>query len=153
MKKFIYTSHVWGHWPDSLFLDVEMAATELARFCRKWGRFSGQAKEKFGQVRFYASMHSYLDLWELWTGGYHFYKGPAWFHPINNFICFRVTVPFDLLGTWRAFIYRLAYAVVLVKYPHIYNEILSGASHLELLGAEPVVFKPEEGVEDEQHAF
>lgn len=135
--KYLPTSHYWGEWPDKAFLDVEAAAGEIARFCRRWGRFGGFTKEKFGTARFYASIHNVVDLWELWTGGYVFYKGPKWFWSIN--CALRFEAPFNLLMWWRTEVYKMAYRRVLRKYPHIHNEIISGMDYPELLQARSLV--------------
>lgn len=129
--KYIPSSHCWGEWSDEAFADVGMAGYEIARFCRRWGRFFGDSKEKFGTSRFYAHMSNTVDLWELWTGGYVFYHGPKWFWYINCKL--RFDVPFGLLTKYRIFIYKLAYKKVLRKYPHIHNEIISGMDHPDLL--------------------
>lgn len=133
MRHFIDAHHYWGQWPDQGFRDVGEAAWEIGKFCRRWGRFTGQSKEKFGQARFYALIDNELDLWALISGGYFFYNGPDWFWPINCAIRNHIKIPFRLLERWRCFIYKLAYARALKKYPHIYNEILSGADHRDLL--------------------
>ena len=135
MIKYISTSHEWGNWTDEGFYDVGAAAREIADFCRRYGRFMGQDKEKFGTARFYAYIDGRLDLWSLWNGGYFYYRGPRWFWKINCFIANNVTIPFDLLGRYRVFIYKLAYKRTLRKYPHIHNEIISGMDHPEVLGA------------------
>lgn len=135
MIKYIPAHHYWGRWTDEGFRDVGQAAYEIAEFCRRWGRFTGQEKEKFGQVRFYAYIDGELDIWALLVGGYYYYKGPKWFWPINGFIAKHVKIPFELLYRYRVFIYKLAYKRALKRYPHIHNEIISGMDHRDAIGA------------------
>lgn len=149
MIKYIPVMHYWGEWTDEGFADVDRAAHEIAKFCRRWGRFTGQAKEKFGQVRFYAYIGGRLDLYSLWNGGYFYYRGPNWFWKLNCFIAKRVSVPFNLLEHYRVFIYKLAYKRALKRYPHIHNEIISGMDHKELLGAAALEWDDLSGDEDE----
>lgn len=47
--------HNWGDEGVD-WAGIGDAAWEIESFCRKWGRFGGQSKEKYGTVRFYAHM-------------------------------------------------------------------------------------------------
>lgn len=138
MRKYLPTGHEWGQWPDEAFCDIGNAAGFIGNFCRIFGRFTGQTKEKFGTARFYAMMYNNLDLYALYKGGYYYYRGPNWFWKINCVLAHNIQVPFNLLGRWQGFVYKLAYRIACFRWPHIYNEIISGADYPELLNIKPI---------------
>jgi hypothetical protein len=146
--KYIPTSHYWGQWSDSLFIDVECAAGDIGKFCRRWGRFFVNTKEKYGTARAYTHFSYGLDLWSLWTGGYCFYHGPKWFWGINCFIQNHTDWLTPAIQSYQVFIYKLAVRRALRRYPHIHNEILSGIDHQDLF-ANPVTDFDEIEVSDD----
>lgn len=124
--------HRWGDgFP--YFADVENAAYDIEMFCRRWGRFGGQSKEKFGTVRFYARFYG-GGIYSLVKPGYYFYHWPKWAVAIELFLfshtpkCLK-----NLIYRYQAQVYRKAYSLALKKYPHIREEILGGADYEELL--------------------
>lgn len=114
--------------------EIEEAASFIGRYCTKWGRLGGQAKEKYGTVRFYPHF-GYLSLSTLIYPGYFYSPMPKWLFKLD--IRFINPVLDLFLGRpfvdWQAYIYHRAYKKALVKWPHLRAEILCSASHLELL--------------------
>ncbi len=127
--------HSWGDG-FKYFNDVEQAAQEIREFCVRWGRLGGQAKEKYGTVRFYA-----------WFGvrGIHNLTHPGWAHyawyskwlitcDLYYFpTLFKWTGISWFFSKWQPFIYGVAYSRAIKKYPHIKREIISGADYPELI--------------------
>jgi len=125
--------HYWGDgFP--YFADVGEAAEYLGDFCKRWARFRGQTKEKYGTARFYATM-GHLSLHGLIYPGYYYSQSPAWLWSLDiYYISPALRFLFGrLYGKWCVFIYRKAYKNAVRKWPHIRDEILHGADHLELL--------------------
>lgn len=117
------------------FIDVKVLdsiATELSDYCAKWGRFGGQAKEKYGTVRFYAyfdfSLHSLVyprysrSRVSKWLWNLDISLITPLFRPLSNY--------------WLKYqqkVYRDAYKRVLEKYPDYREEILGSADYKTLL--------------------
>ena len=102
--------------------------------CRRWARLGGQAKEKFGTLRFYT--HFGLSLHTLFLPGYYHYGWfPRWLitfdmyvaTPVLNFLFGRVWF------WWQRTIYSYAYWRALNKYPHLRKEILCSADYPEFI--------------------
>lgn len=133
--------HDWNSdWP--YFGDVGEAAEYLGDFCKRWGRFRGQTKEKYGTVRFYATPNGIRSLLEITHPGYCSYIPagyPKWLISFDIFVIGHILTskwlaPLQyLVYKYRCFIYKLAYKNAIKKWPHIRSEILSGAHALELL--------------------
>lgn len=127
--------HVWGG-PFKYFADVEQAAYEIGKFCRRWGRISvTQTKEKYGTARVSASF-GYLSLHRLIYPGYVYSQFPQWLWSLDIWYISRI-LQIRLISRpivwYQTKIYRLAYKRALAKYPHIYEEILCGADWDEFL--------------------
>jgi hypothetical protein len=127
--------HYWGdEWFEKHGNDLEEAVSLVVRYCRTLGRFGGQAKEKYGTLRFYAFFHSMIhDL--IWPGYYYcqypkhwmwmadiYIYGHSFFNPLRS-----------LIQKWQSFIYRSAYKKAAKKYPAIKTEIYVMADYSELL--------------------
>lgn len=125
----------WGD-KDVDWNGINDAAVYICDFCAFWGRFGGQAKEKFGTVRFYASFGCY-SLISITHPGYHFTRG-IWQPYVKFDNAFgEYIVRFSglqlLLNWWQPKVYRLAYKKALQKWPHLREEILCCADYNELL--------------------
>jgi hypothetical protein len=128
--------HIWGEWPDELFIDVGNAADEIGQFCRRWGRISvTQTKEKFGTARVYChfgihQMHS------ITHPGYVYSRYPNWLWHIDcRFIAkfFNFIRLHKIITPYQIWIYKLAYKRAFKKYPHIVDEIYYGADQQQLI--------------------
>ncbi len=127
--------HEWG---DESFdwEGLDNAIDLVYDFCWKYGRFSGQVKEKYGNFRGY--FHFGLSLHSLIFPKYFVYKHPKfpdwlwkadlrYITPVLNKLSGK---PWRL---WQHFIYRTAYARALAKFPHLKDEIFEDADYPELL--------------------
>lgn len=126
------------HWGDGFpyFSDVESAAYEIGKFCKKWGRISvTQTKEKFGTARVYTSFGWY-GLQSITHPGYVYTRYPLWVHSFDIFVIgklFRLIQINRVVIPFQKVIYKLAYKRTIKKYPHIKEEIIDGADWEELL--------------------
>lgn len=127
------TFHHWGD-PGVDWSAISKAAYEIESFCNRWGRFGGQAKEKFGTVRFYASF-TQPSLHSLIYPKYIYSQFPKWLWSLDIFYITPVLSFFfgRINHWWQKKIYRKAYQQALKKYPHIREEILCCADYSELL--------------------
>lgn len=127
---------VYHDWSDKNidFEGIEAAAYYIKNFCIRYARLGGQAKEKYGTVRFYASF-GYLSLHTLFYPGYAFSQFPKWLWKLDCDLGFLLMNSFlnELFIKWQAIIYRKAYKNALKKWSHLREEILCGADHKELL--------------------
>jgi hypothetical protein len=127
--------HEWGDG-FAYFNDVEQAAQEIKEFCVRWGRLGGQAKEKYGTVRFYAKfgVRGLHSLTHPGWAGYAWY--PRWLIIADIYYfpkLFKWTGITWFFSKWQPFIYSTAYKRALKKYPHIQKEIISQADYHELI--------------------
>lgn len=123
--------HRWGEegvdWQG-----IDEAAFWLGKNLARYGRISiGQTKEKFGEVRVYCSFHSNLYTL-IWPYERMFYP------KLNKFQLWldRITIPefaCKLIFKYQKFVYRLMYKKAIAKWPHLKEEILSGADWWEYL--------------------
>lgn len=125
--------HQWGD-KNVDWNGIESAASYLGSYCRRWGRFGGQTKEKFGTVRFYAHFGS-LSLHTIIYPGYYYSQFPTWLWKLD--IKFIGPILNKLFGkiffSWQKFIYNKAYQNALKKWPHLKEEILCCADHPEFI--------------------
>lgn len=124
--------HEWGDkgvdWKG-----IDEAATYIGHFCRTWGRLGGQAKEKYGNVRFYASF-GYLSLHTLFYPGYAYVRFPKWLWRLDLSVFTPILSVLERpFVAYQQFIYKKAYTNALKKWPHLKEEILDEADHRELL--------------------
>jgi hypothetical protein len=125
--------HTYGHWPAKYFNQIEAAASEIGWFLSRWGRVPVlQTKEKFGTVRVYCSfgwdsLHCIIWPRHCWIHSWWPYKLDlkiSWYlMPILN----------KLVVKYHIWLYRKSYARAVEKYPHLKDEILSGADFGEVL--------------------
>lgn len=132
----------WEYWDD-----LDAAVTFVHNYCKKWGRFSGQSKEKFGTLRFYCNFHHQLhDL--IWPGHpWLRYEHDYWWP--NKWMCktfgkklkwfdFNIYIKYfgwviRSIRWWQTKVYTRAYKLAVKKWPHIKEEICCCADFDELL--------------------
>jgi hypothetical protein len=124
-------SHYWGDsgvdWKG-----INDAADYLSGYCARWGRFDGQAKEKYGCVRFYVDIGWFSLLTLLFP-----YYIPRWVPRWVTTVDYRVVQPVldylfgGLIRRWQKFIYIRAYKNAMKKWPHLRGEILAHADYPE----------------------
>lgn len=125
--------HLWGD-ENVDWAGIDSAASFIQKYCNRWGRFGGQAKEKYGTVRFYARI-GYLSLHGLVYPGYTYCQFPKWLWTLDiYYISPALQFVFGKLAyRWQTFIYKKAYGLAIQKWPHLKKEILYGADYEELL--------------------
>ena len=105
--------------------------------CVRWGRLGGQAKEKFGEVRFYAQFGNLSLHGLLLPGWYNYGWMPQWLITFDNNVFTPVInkIPFlkDVFYWWQKKVYNYAYWKAMRTYPHLRPEILSGADEPEFI--------------------
>lgn len=112
---------------------VDLAAQYIHKFCVRWGRLGGQAKEKYGTVRFYAQF-SQLGIQSLFFPPYYYTKLPLWIAKFDYKVVEKVLSPFNNLWfNYQKFIYSTAYRRALKKFPDIQYEILISADELTFI--------------------
>jgi hypothetical protein len=108
----------------------------LEHYSRRYGRFGGQIKEKFGQVRFYA-MLGRPSLHGLIYPGYMYKhkRFPQWLWSLDIFYISPLLdrVFGRAIYWWQSKVYEYAYKKCLKKYPHLAAEILGSADFPELI--------------------
>lgn len=133
--------HEWGG-DFKYFREVGDAAEYIGDFCKRWGRFRGQTKEKYGTVRFYAMPHGVRSLFELTHPGWVSYAAaryPGWLVSLDIFFISRILnsgllSPVQrLIYAYRCYVYKKAYSNAVKKWPQIREEILTDADALEIL--------------------
>ena len=129
--------HQWGE-KDFDWGGLDDAINIIHGTCVRWGRLGGQAKEKFGQVRFYAGF-GYLSLHNLIYPGYVYSQFRNWLWRIDiSYIGPAMRFVFAKPWFWwQKMIYNYAYQKALKKHPHLRAEILWAADYPEFIkGAE-----------------
>jgi len=106
----------------------------LPTTCRKWGFLGGQAKEKYGELRFYAKF-GWLSLHTLIYPGYVYSQFPNWLwrldcRYIGPTLRFFFERPFVW---WQIKVYNWAYQRALARHPHLRAEILNSADYHEFI--------------------
>ncbi len=115
------------------YQDINDAAAYIQEYCIKWARLGGDAKEKYGTVRF--SPDFGLSLHNLIYPGHCFYRFPKWLITADLYV---ITPMLNkLFGViwhkWQSYIYRKAYKNAVSKWPHLRKEILCAADYDEFL--------------------
>lgn len=127
---------VYHDWSDKNvdWMGIEAAASYIYSYCYKWGRLGGQAKEKYGTVRFYTSF-GWLSLHTLIYPGYHFNQFPTWLWKLDiDYISPVIDKLFgSLFRKWQQYIYSKAYNNAVKRWPHLREEILSCADWPECI--------------------
>lgn len=124
--------HSWGDkgvdWDG-----INQAAMYISDFCKTWGRLGGQAKEKYGTVRFYASF-GWISLHSLIYPGYVYCQFPRWLWKLDTYGISKVLSLFERpFVAYQRFIYKKAYTNAVKKWPHLKEEITCAADHQDLL--------------------
>lgn len=114
-------------------LYIDDAANLIHDYCVKWGRFGGQAKEKYRTLRFYPNFGD-LSLHGLLYPDYSYNKFPKWLKWLDDNVISELLSPFITLFTRHQYkIYIKAYKLAIEKYPHIRHNILVHADYSGLL--------------------
>ena len=126
--------HQWGdEWFEKHGESLDAAVMYLARFAKRWGRLGGQAKEKFGTLRFYAKFHSQLH--DLVYVGHYYIRWGRFGQALDSIYMRKFFNPVRSAIAWYQIkIYRAAYKSTLKKFPHLRMEILCDADYDEFLG-------------------
>lgn len=113
---------------------INDAVDYISSYCTRWGRLGGQAKEKYGTVRFYCNF-GWLSLHTLLYPGHVYSQFPKWLWALDiEYITPVLSFLFERLFVWwQQKIYNRAYQNALKKWPHLREEILRGASYVELI--------------------
>lgn len=100
----------------------------------RYGFFSGQIKEKYGSLRWYAHF-GHLSLHTLVYPGHMYSRFPNWLwkldiHYIGPFLRFFFEKPFVF---WQKMVYNHAYQVCLKHHPNLRVAIICAADYPELI--------------------
>ena len=126
--------HSWGD-KNVDWEGIEYAASYIGENLCKWGRVSvRQYKEKFGTVRIYCSL-GWHQLHDITHPGHCYSRYPKWLWKLD---CryFSYIIP-GLLNwivlPYHRWLYRKLYRDMVIKYPHLREEILCAADYDKLL--------------------
>lgn len=124
--------HRWGD--EDFDWDALNDCCDIVYRWSKRGFITGQIKEKYGTLRWYA-MFGHLSLHSLCYPGYVYSQFPDWLWKLDcNYIAPVLRFFFERLFVWwQLKCYNWAYQACLKKHPHIRTEILSSADHPELI--------------------
>ncbi len=115
---------------------IDDAAYYIASFCRRYGRLGGQAKEKYGTVRFYPRFGAYSLFCITHPGYVSYWSTWAWYAKFDiaygNKIM-RYSGLQNFFSLWQPYVYGLAYRCALKKWPHLRKEILACADYPEFI--------------------
>lgn len=119
---------------DTSVDNLSQIAHDIQNYCIKYARLGGDAKEKYGTVRFYVKFCG-LTLHDLIYPGYVFIQFPVWLNNIDAYVISPVL--HFLFGKiyykWQKFIYNRAYQKALAKYPNFKDAILSCCDYPEFI--------------------
>src|SRR5271166_5543033 len=91
-------SHEWGEegfdWEG-----LDKAGRMIGDFCRRWGRFGGQIKEKYGTLSFYMHFTSF-DLHTLFYPAYIYCQFPTWLWELDWKLRETIFVPLHRPMAW-----------------------------------------------------
>ena len=123
--------HDWSSdWPYCSQLNN--ASSFIASFCRRFGRFSGPDKEKYGTLRFYCNFH--YQLHDIFYPGHAFIRWGRIGMFIDRIYCKPFFNPLRrLIVSYQTIIYRIAYRLAAARWPMVYNEIYCDADYPEIL--------------------
>lgn len=125
--------HSWGKegvdWKG-----ISDAATYIDKQLRTYARINvSQSKEKFGTVRVYCNFGWY-NLHSITHPGYHYTQYPKWLANLDNRYLWQVVSLLNpIVVPFHERFYRKTYRRAIHKWPHLRQEILSGASYSDLL--------------------
>lgn len=125
--------HDWGD-ENVDWNGINAAVDYISSYCSKYALLMGQAKEKYGTVRFYAHF-GHLSLHSIVYPGYVYSQFPKWLwkldcYYIGPILQFFLEKPFV---KWQMFIYNRAYQNAIRRWPHLRAEILCAADYIELI--------------------
>lgn len=103
----------------------------------KRGLISGDMKEKYGTIRWYAEIRPIRRLHDITKRGHYYYRYGADDKPFMNFLdnlSMSYLRPFTrLIYQYQKFMYGYAYRQAIRKFPTITEEILASCEHRDLL--------------------
>lgn len=125
--------HSWED-TDVDWVGLSDAAYWIGYRLGKWGRISvSDMKEKYGTVRVYC----YFGWTSFHTVIYplhHYSQFPKWLWKLDCYIGYYLIRPLNwIVRPIQSVIYRAVYKEAIRKWPHLAQEILTGADHMELL--------------------
>lgn len=125
--------HMWGELGVD-WAGIDAAANYLGDYCKRRALLTGQTKEKFGTVRFYAHF-GHLSLHSIVYPGYVYSQFPKWLWSLDCWyigpvLRFFFERPFVW---WQIRVYSRAYLNACEKWPHLQAEILCAADQPELI--------------------
>ena len=126
--------HNWGdEWFEKHGDELYKAIDIIYNMTRRYGRFGGQIKEKYGTLRFYAFFYA-GGLYALIKPGYYYCHWPKWIWHLDCLMQARQPKwTIRLIRKWQHYIYRKAYDKAVAKFPHILTEIVICADYEQLL--------------------
>lgn len=125
--------HIWGDTGVD-WKGIESAAEYIYDYLLRWHVPVRDYKEKYGTVRVYTGLHwdrGWL-LNHLFYPNHVYYRFPMWVRKMDCWIPTHWLNP--ILHPFFCWLYRRAYKNSITKWPHLREEILSGADYSELLG-------------------
>lgn len=126
--------HQWGDkWFEEFGSQLDQAVDFVSTYCRRYGRFGGQTKEKFGTLRFYVMFH--YGIHDLFYPGYYFIQWGKILSTLDNKI-YRTKFfnPIrNVIRKYQTFVYTRAYKLAARKWPAIKTEIYVMADCHDLL--------------------
>lgn len=128
--------HRWGD-EDFDWEALYKAERELSFWGRRIGRIGGDMKEKWGELRWYATLGTPERISDILYPGYYYYQWPADKEPFLNIID-QISIVYlrplkPLFKAYKRFFYGYAYRRAVKKFPRVNAEILSCCEHPELL--------------------
>ena len=126
--------HNWGD-KNIDWVGISDSARYIGHNLRRWGRVSvRQYKEKFGTVRVYCSL-GWFSFHHITHPGHMFSRYPKW---LWKFDCKIGSVIVPFLFNWfimpyHKWLYKKLHKDMVIKYPHLKEEILCMADYDELL--------------------
>lgn len=105
----------------------------------KIGCIGGQIKEKYGTIRWYASMTTIDNLHDIFKAGHVAYRWDPVDHPILDFInnmsimFFKLDAIQVLSFRYKVLIYNIAYRIAIKASPGYEAQVMSSCDHHELI--------------------
>lgn len=101
------------------YLSIDQAATYIGDYCRRYGRISAHAKEKWGTVRVYVTGFGHINLHQLVYPGFAYCQFPRWLWIADLYVFGPILQKLfgGLMLKWQVMIYRRAYIKALKKWP------------------------------------
>lgn len=127
------THHEWGD-KDFDWKGLDDCCNIIITICRRYGRFGGQIKEKYGTIRF-SSYMGYISLHSLIYPGYAWSQFPKWLWSFDIWYSGPFLQKYfgKMIFWWQRKVYNYAYQKAVKKYPHLKDEILCDADFPEYI--------------------